>query len=366
MNTMTTTPATPITAPSEELAERLFDAALATLEVATVHVGLALDLYTTLQTRGPLTPRGLAEHAGIDERYAREWLEQQAVAQLVRCPDPRLAPGERVYELPVATAEVLIDPSSPAFLGPLCGAAVGLMGAVREVTDAYRTGTGVPFGHYGEELRHGLGALNGANFDRNLAGWVASLPDIDERLRAGAQPRVLDLGCGTGRSTIALARAYPRAAVRGIDLDEPSIDAARAAAAAAGLADRVTFTVGDAAAGPREERYDLVTIFEALHDMGDPVGALEGARGVLREGGAVLVADERLADTFAPDGDPLERFAYACSALHCLPATRAESHVIAHGTVLRTSTVEDWARAAGFTALQVLDIDDDFWRFYRL
>lgn len=362
---MTATTTAPTTTP-DELADRLFASAVATLEVGAVHLGLELGLYEQLAAGGPATPGALARRTGVDERYAREWLEQQAVAQLLVCADPSRAPDERVYELPTATAEVLLDPASPAFLGPLCTASVGVMAPLRELVDAYQTGAGVPFGRFGAELRDGLGALNGATFDRELAGWIAALPDVHERLRSGPEPLVLDVGCGVGRSTRALARAYPRATVRGIDLDAASIEAARAATATDGLAHRVTFAVADAGSLDAEERFDLVTIFEALHDMGDPVGALAAARGLLRDGGAVLVADERTADVFTPDGDPIERFAYGCSVLHCLPATRAEEHVTAHGTVLRSSTVRAWAREAGFDGAEVLDIHDDFWRFYRL
>jgi SAM-dependent methyltransferase len=355
-----------------ELAERLFEGAVATLELATVHLGLRLGLYQVLRDRGALTPSALARHADIDVRYAREWLEQQAMAGTLLCAGPQDPADARVYTLPDPTAEVLLDEASAAFLGPLAHLAVGVLSALTDVESAYRTGTGVPFERYGDDLRHGLATLNGATFDRELADWIAAMPDLDARLRDGEAPRILDLGCGLGRSTLALARAYPRAAVRGIDLDRASIEAARGAAAAAGLAHRVTFTVGDAAdpasiAPPAQtERYDLVTVFEALHDMGDPVGALRAAAGARREGAAVLVADQLTRDRFVADGDPLERFQYGCSVLHCLPATRAEDPVLAHGTVLRPATVDEWARAAGFPGATVVDIEDPFWRFYRL
>jgi ubiquinone/menaquinone biosynthesis C-methylase UbiE len=177
---------------------------------------------------------------------------------------------------------------------------------------------------------------------------------------------VLDLGCGLGASALALARAHPRARVLGVDLDEASVAEARAAAAEAGVADRVSFVAGDAAQLAPEAPFDLVTIFEALHDMGDPVGALRAARAVLADGGSVLVADERVADVFTAPGDPTERLMYGWSILHCLPATMAEDPVEATGTVLRAPTLAGWAAAAGFTGFEVLPIDNPFWRFYRL
>jgi SAM-dependent methyltransferase len=352
----------------EALGERLFDSALATMELATVHLGLRLGLYRALDDLGSVTSGQLATHVDGDERYLREWLEQQAMAELVTCSNDEAAPEERRYELPGATAMVMLDMWSPAYLGPLSHLAVGTLLAVPDVEEAFSTGGGVAFHAYGSELRHGLGLMNGATFDRTLTEWIAAMPDIDRRLRTAPRPKVLDVGCGVGRSTLALARAYPNATVRGIDLDVASVEEARMAAATAGLADRVTFAVADAAelAGDVQERYDLVTIFEALHDMGDPVGALTASRRHLRDHGAVLIADQLTRDRYAADGDPMERFQYGCSVLHCLPATRAEDHVVAHGTVIRASTIVDWATAAGFEQVQVLDIEDPFWRFYRL
>jgi SAM-dependent methyltransferase len=196
--------------------------------------------------------------------------------------------------------------------------------------------------------------------------WLPAVPNLDRRLRAAPPARVLDLGCGLGASSIALARAYPNARVLGVDLDEASVTEARAAAAEVGVAHLVTFVVGDAARVASEAPFELVTIFEALHDMGDPVGALRAARALLAADGTVLVADERVAETLTAPGDQVERFMYGWSVLHCLPATLAERPVEATGTVLRAPTVARWAAAAGFTGFEVLPIDNPFWRFYRL
>jgi SAM-dependent methyltransferase len=379
MATQTTTPPAPLAPPSatatepasvdvEAMSERFFAGALATLELATIHLGLRLGLYQAVHDLGPVTAGQLAVHLDYDERYVREWLEQQAMAELLACHDVGAPPEQRLYELRHVAAVVLLDPGTPAYMGPLSHLVVGTLRAVPDVEEAFRTGDGVSFAAYGAELRHGLGLLNGATFDRTLAGWVAAMPDVDRRLRRTDGAAVLDIGCGVGRSSLALARAYPHVTVHGVDLDIASVEEARATAARAGLADRVTFAVADAAdlTGEGEQRYDLVTILEALHDMGDPVGALAASRRHLRDDGAVLVADQLTRDRYVADGDPLERFQYGCSVLHCLPATRAEDHVIAHGTVIRASTVSTWATEAGFEAVEVLDIEDPFWRFYRL
>jgi SAM-dependent methyltransferase len=236
-----------------------------------------------------------------------------------------------------------------------------------QLLQAYRSGGGVPYAAYGQQLRRGIAAVNRPMFLHELASsWLPAVPDLDRRLRLAPPARVLDLGCGLGVSSIALARAYPRVRVVGVDLDEASVTEARTTAAEAGVADRVTFRVGDAALVASEAPFDLVTIFEALHDMGDPVGAFRVARALLASDGNVLVADERVADAFTAPGDPLERFLYGWSILHCLPATVAERPVEATGTVLRAPTVARWAAAAGFTGFEVLPIDNPFWRFYLM
>jgi SAM-dependent methyltransferase len=350
----------------ESVAERIMGDTVTFAEHLSTWLGLDLGLYAAMQRSGPVTAEGLAADVGVAPRYAREWLEQQTVAGYLSCIDPTVAADERMFELPPAVAAVLLDPDSGAHLGPMLHMARGLGGLMDRVSAAYRTGEGIPYSDYGDLFRHGIGGLNGPTFDTQLATWLAGLPDVDRTLRTAATPRILDLGCGVGRSAIALARAYPRATVRGIDLDPASIADARDAAAAAGLAHRVTFDCIDAARLPDDTTYDLVTIFEALHDMGDPVGTLRAARSVLAPGSSVYIADEKVEHEFTPDADIVERLQYAFSVLHCLPATMAEDPAIANGTVLRMPTLVDWASVAGFEHVEDLEVDDPFWRHYRL
>jgi SAM-dependent methyltransferase len=353
--------------PREALAERLIEDLTRSMETFSVHLGLELGLYRALERVGPATEGDLAAGAGIAVRYAREWLEQQAAAGYLTCDDPGSPAAERRYRLPAAHAEVLLDPDSPYHAAPAALMVAGLGRVLPRVVDAYRTGAGVPYSEYGLEIRRGIAAFNRPMFLHELgAAWLPAVPDVDRRLRAAPPARVLDLGCGLGASAISLARAYPRAVVLGVDLDDASVAEARAAAAAAGVADRVSFVTGDAAATAEDGPFDLVTVFEALHDIGDPVGTLRAARSVLAEGGAVLVGDERVADDFAPPADQVERMNYGWSVLHCLPSTLAEEPVEANGTVLRAPTVRRWAADAGFTRVEVLPIDNPFWRFYRL
>jgi ubiquinone/menaquinone biosynthesis C-methylase UbiE len=351
----------------ELLAGRLVDGVTQAMETFGVYLGVELGLYRALAEQGPATETDLAGHAGVAVRYAREWLEQQAVAGYLTCDDPAEQAARRRFRLPAGHADVLVDRDSPFFVAPLARVLAGVAGMLPQLLEAYRTGGGVGYAAYGQEIRDGIAAANRPMFLHDLAtAWLPATPDLHRRLSSAPPPRVLDLGCGLGASAVALALAYPQATVLGIDLDEASVAGARAAAAQEGVADRVSFRVGDAARLTPEGPFDLVTVFEALHDMGDPVGALRAARGLLADGGSVLIADERVADTFTAPGDPTERFMYGWSILHCLPATMAADPVEATGTVLRAPTLAKWATAAGFTAVDILDIDNPFWRFYRL
>ncbi|MGI5271489.1 SAM-dependent methyltransferase [Nonomuraea sp. CA-218870] len=347
------------------LADRLFESTIGALELYSVYLGSELGLYQVLHDRGPLTPAGLAGAAGIAPRYAREWLEQQAVAGLL---DVRETPGaERAFALPPEHAPVLVHADDPAHVAPFGHLVAGIGGVLDRVADAYRTGDGVPYCAYGRAFRHGQGRINRPAFTHDLTGtWLRALPDVVERLGAAPAPRVADVGCGQGWSTLALARAFPGARVDGLDLDAASVADARAHAEQAGLGDRVRVLHADVTRLPETGPYDLVVVLEALHDMTRPVEALRAMRAALADGGAVLVADERVADAFTAPGDQVERLMYGWSVTHCLPTQLTDRPTAATGTVFRADAVREHASEAGFARCAVLPVDDDFFRFYRL
>ncbi len=348
-------------------AERIFESGIAAFEVLTVSLGERLGLYRTLHQHGPATAAELAAAARIDARYAREWLEQQATAGYVEVVTEAIDgdPDARRYALPPAGAAVLLDPDSLAYLAPLAHMLVGATRVFDDVVRVYRDGGGISFGGYGEEIREAQAAMNRPHFLQLLAQeWLPTMPDVVARLQAQPPALVADVGCGCGWSSIAIAQAFPHVRVHGFDLDEASIIDARINAEIAGLADRVTFEVRDAAtAAPGA--YDLVCMFEALHDTARPADVLAALRAMAGPDGTVLVMDERAADELTP-GDPIERFLYAASVLHCLPVGRSGEHEHATGTVLRTATLRALADQAGFRSVDVLPIEHDFWRFYRL
>ena len=192
------------------------------------------------------------------------------------------------------------------------------------------------------------------------------MPGLVDRLEAEPAARVVDIGCGTGWSSIAIALGFPRAVVTGLDLDEASIEEARKHAVEAGVADRVTFEVRNAADPALAGSFDVVCAFETIHDMSDPVAGLRTMRALRAEDAFVVVADERVADRFTTDVDDAERFQWGWSAIHCLPCARTEPPATGTGTIIRTPTFRRYATAAGFETVEVLPIANDFWRFYRL
>jgi SAM-dependent methyltransferase len=348
---------------ADALVERIVTATIGLFDLASVHLGDRLGLYRGLHAHGPATSAELAERTGTDERYVREWLEHQAVTGILALAEDS---GGRRYALPAGHADVLLDANSPTYAAPLGRQALGMLRPLPQLVDAFRTGAGIPYEAYGDDTREGIADLNRVMFVNELgSAWLPSITDVHERLEAGA--RVADLGCGTGWSSIAIARAYPSAAVDGFDADAASIEAARDNARGEGVDDRVHFHVADASDPSLAGSVELVTIFEALHDMARPVEALSNARRMLTTGGAVIVADERVAEQFAAPGDDLERLMYGFSVVHCLAVGRAgDEESAATGTAMRPDALRAYARAAGFRSVGVLPIENDFWRFYRL
>jgi 2-polyprenyl-3-methyl-5-hydroxy-6-metoxy-1,4-benzoquinol methylase len=368
---MTTTPTAPpsVDDVTDAMVERIFNAAIGALELFSIHIGWRLGLYRALHDAGPCNAGELADRAGIDPRYAREWLEQQAVAgflDVVTTEDEEGADAaeERHFGVPAAHVEIFCEPESLAHVAPFGPMIAGIGGTLAEVVEAYRTGSGVPYSHYGTDFRDGQGGINRPAFVNELPVWLAAIASVDERLRADPAARVADIGCGQGYSTIAIAAAYPDAEVTGFDVDEPSVTDARSRAAAANV--DVQFEVSDAASLSGSGPFDLICIFEALHDMAAPVAALEAAGRALAPGGHVLVMDERVAERFTAPGDEVERMMYGWSVVHCLPASRCEHPSAALGTALRADTVLALADQAGLSHAEILPIDNDFFRFYLM
>jgi ubiquinone/menaquinone biosynthesis C-methylase UbiE len=346
-------------------ADTMFGMALGTLELTVIWLGRELGLYAALREmpNGATAPE-LAATTAIDSRYAREWLEHQAVAGIVTVDDPSATADERRFTLPEAHAVVLLDEEHPAYSGALADVAPILARSLELLPPAFRSGAGIKFAEYG--LHDMQAGFTRPMFKASLVDeWLPGLTDVHARLQAGESLRIADFGCGEGWALIYIAEAYPNVTVHGFDLDDSSIAAARRNAAERGVADRARFEVKDARDKSLED-YDLVFSCEVIHDLADPVGVLSSMRRVTGEHGTVLIIDERTAEQFSPSGDPIERLLYAFSIIHCLPVGRAASESAATGTVMRPDTFTSYATQAGFTSVEVLPIEHPLFRLYRL
>jgi SAM-dependent methyltransferase len=356
-----------VVAGRDALGEKLFQAVLGTMDIYAVYLGDRLGLYEALAAIEPATPGELAGATGTAERYVREWLEQQTVSGILACDNPEAEAADRRFVFPAGHAEALTEVDNPGYVAPFARIAVGAVDPIRELVAAFRTGGGVPYEAYGADLREDQAGMNRNLFLRQLGTeYLPAIADLDARLRSGSPARVADIGCGVGWSSVGIAQAYPNVRVDGFDLDDASVAAAQGVIVEAGVGDRVEISLRDAADPALVGRYDLVTAFECVHDMSDPVGALRTMRRLAGDGGTVLVMDERVAERFDPTAGDIERLMYGFSVFHCLPVGLADTPSVGTGTVMRPATLRGYALEAGFRDVEILPLENVFFTFYRL
>ena len=350
----------------DELAERLFGAGAGMFDLLTIYVGDRLGLYAALRDRGAMTPSGLADETDIHARYAREWLEQQAASGILDVDDVTADEDARRYSLSPEHAEVLTDPDSLYSMVPFARSLVAVSRVTAPLLDAFRSGGGVEWEAFGQDMVEAQGDFNRPWLRSSLAGeYLASITDVHERL-GSPTARVADIACGVGWAAISIAQAYPEVRVDGFDPDEASITLATKNAQESGVDDRVTFHARDAGDPTLSGSYDLAVVVEAIHDLSRPVEVLRSARRILKPSGTLIVADERTEDAFTAPASDVERVFYGYSVLCCLPSAMVDQPSAATGTVMRRSTLEAYARDAGFAQVTVLPIEHDLMRFYRL
>jgi 2-polyprenyl-3-methyl-5-hydroxy-6-metoxy-1,4-benzoquinol methylase len=347
--------------------EHIGAAASGTFELTAMAIGLRLGFYRALADHGPSTAAELAARTATAERPVREWLEHGAVNGLLDiASDAGGNPGARRFALPEEHAEVLLDRDSLAYGGSTPLQVLAAVGSMPLVLESFRTGAGFSFGDTGDDMRDGEGAANRPAYLGPLGReWLPAIHDVHARLLADPPARIADVGCGLGWSSIGMARAYPRAVVDGLDLDATSVEIARRNADEAGVANRVRFVVADAASPELDGGYDLVTMFESFHDMAHPVRILAAFRRLLAPGGSIVIVDMKTADTFTAPGEDLERYLYGWSVMSCLH-DGLQNGGVGTGTVMRPSTLRAYAAEAGLPQFDVVPIEHDVWRFYRL
>jgi SAM-dependent methyltransferase len=345
---------------TEEFASRIFASALGAAEIYSIHIGDRLGFYQAL-IQDDMTSLSIAAATGADERYVREWLEQQATYGIL---DVDLTGEDPMFTLPDSHRQVLADETSGSYLAPLARMLTTAGEKMALLLDAYRSGEGVSWDVFGQDMRESQADMNRPFFDLELAGVFADLGPVHDLL-SRAEARVADVGCGAGWSTLALARAYPEATFRGFDIDVPSIDMAVQNAISAGLSDRVTFSTDDLVTRSGVEEYDVAVAFECIHDMSQPVPVLAAMREMVKDDGVVVIMDEAVGEAFTGNGDDLEKLMYGFSILVCLPDGLSTQPSVGTGTVMRPSKLQSYAEQAGFTGFRPIG-EAGFFRFYEL
>jgi 2-polyprenyl-3-methyl-5-hydroxy-6-metoxy-1,4-benzoquinol methylase len=314
----------------------------ATLNTALVVIGDKLGLYRALANAGPLTPAELAERTGTAERYIREWLNAQAAGGFVS-----YDPDSGRYTLPAEQAVALTDPDSPAYLPGFFQIALGSVVDSPRIMEATRTGAGFGWHEHVHDVMDGCERFFRPGYNANLTtAWLPALDGVVAKLEQGAQ--VADVGCGHGSSTILMAQSYPNSTFTGTDYHDGSIETARQRAREAGLDGRVQFDTAPASAYGGTG-YDLVTMFDCLHDMGDPVGAARHVRGTLKPDGTWMIVEPAAADRVEGNLNPVGRAYYAFSTLLCTPASLSQEVGLALGAQAGEARIRDVVTAAGFT-----------------
>ena len=308
---------------------------------ALVVLGDRLDLYRHLAAAGrPLTSAELATAAGCAERYVREWLNGQAASGYVTYTGGR-------YTLDEEQATAFTDENSPACVIGGFQAMLAATRAVDRLTVAFRTGAGLGWHEHDDDLFRGTERFFRPGYAAHLTtSWIPALEGVEDKLRRGA--KVADVGCGHGASTIIMARAFPESTFTGFDYHAPSIEAARKAAAEAGVDDRVSFEVAPATEYPGTG-YDLVGFFDCLHDMGDPAGAARHVLASLAPDGTWLIVEPFASDEVAGNLNPVGRLFYSVSTLVCTPASLSQEVGTALGAQAGEARLRDVVTAAGFT-----------------
>ena len=314
----------------------------ATVNTALVVMGDKLGLYRALAGAGALSPAELAERTGTAERYVREWLNAQAAGEYVT-----YDPDSGRYTLPPEQAVALTVPDSPVFLPGFFQTALGSMLDSPKIIEAARSGAGFGWHEHVHDVHEGCERFFRPGYNANLiAGWLPALDGVVAKLERGAL--VADVGCGHGASTILMAQAFPNSTFVGSDYHEGSIETARRHAEEAGVADRVRFETAPAAAYGGTG-YDLVTMFDCLHDMGDPAGAARHVHGTLDPDGTWMIVEPFSGDRVEENLNPVGRAFYSFSTLLCTPASLSQEVGLALGAQAGEKRLREVVTSGGFS-----------------
>jgi len=314
----------------------------AAMSAALVVIGDRLGLYRAMADGAPVGASELAARTGTDERYVLEWLSNQAAGGYVS-----YNPVAEAFFLTPEQSLALAEEGSPAFVPGAFQVATALTKDEEKIARAFVDGHGVGWHEHHHDLFAGTERFFRPGYAANLvSAWIPALDGVEERLHSGAI--VADVGCGHGASTILMAQAFPRSSFVGFDYHEASVQRARTAARDVGLEDRVRFEVAPAKGYPGDG-YDLVAMFDCLHDMGDPVGAAAHVLETLAADGTWLIVEPFAGDRLEDNLNPVGRVFYGASTLVCTPASRDQEVGLALGAQAGEARLREVVTSAGFT-----------------
>jgi len=326
---------------------------------ALSYIGDRMGIFKAMAAAGaPLTIEELAERTGLNARYLREWLGAMTAAGYVD-----YDPARSSYFLPPERAAVLADENNPFFLGGFIQESVPLVSMAPKVAEAFRSGKGVSQSEYPPDMFEAIERTSAGIFKHQLIRrWLPAMPQVEEKLRAGGS--ALDVGCGSGRASIAIAQAFPNARVFGFDSHPGSVERARANAKTAGLGERVRFEAADCTRLPAHE-FDFISTFDVVHDSVDPVGLMKSIRGALASDGTYLMVEMNVSANVAENINPLGRLMYSASTLYCLTTSMAQGGA-AIGAMMGEPKARELGSAAGFSSFRRLPIRDPFSALFEL
>jgi SAM-dependent methyltransferase len=308
-------------------------------------IGEKLGLYKAMAHAGSLTSQEVAERSGAAERYVREWLGNQAAGGYVT-----YDPNSDRYTLPDEQALALADEDSPFYILGLYDSIASLYADEDQILEAFRSGKGMGWHEHDHRLFRGTERFFRPGYRASLvAEWIPALDGVQEKLQRGA--KVADIGCGHGASTIIMAAAFPNSEFFGFDYHDASIERAREAAGEAGVGDRITFEVAAAKDYPGSD-YDLVCVFDCLHDMGDPVGASAHVLETLATDGTWMIVEPFANDRVEDNLNPVGRVFYGASTVICTPASLSQEVGLALGAQAGEARLTDVLKEGGFTRVR--------------
>jgi 2-polyprenyl-3-methyl-5-hydroxy-6-metoxy-1,4-benzoquinol methylase len=342
----------------EGFVERIVLDAGTAMRGGLMYIGDRLGIFAALAESGPVTAVELAGRTSLDERYLREWLGSMATAEYLE----HDSEGD-TYFLPPEHALPLADEEFPFFTGGLLQMIVPTVTVAPQVAEAFKTGRGVTQDQYLPDMYEAIERMTAPWYKHELIqAWIPAMPGVQEKLEAGGS--ACDVGCGSGRAPITIAKAFPLAEIHGYDVHAGSIERARATAQGDGVGDRVTFTIGDGAELPKG-RFDLLSTFDVVHDSVDPVGLMSAIRGALREDGTYLMLEMNASGDVEENRNPLGKFLYNVSTLYCMTTSLAHGGA-GIGACMGEEKARELAYAAGFTRFRKLPIEEPFSVLYEL